>query len=250
MASIYLTTNLINGKKYIGADSRDLPSYLGSGIIIKQAIKKYGKENFKKIILEVCGESMLYDREIYWINHYNAVNSPVFYNISNGGKGGNRLTNEKTINKWKKNTPNLAEISRKRKGKTYEEIYGDNSQIEKEKRRNTLLGIKKSEDVCKKISESLKGNKPWNKGLTKKTDKRILLSTKKSKSHLPFKEYTLITQNNEKLTFIGKKQLEEYIMKINKILSLKQRINVDKLIQVGEDKGYKVSYRTNKRTKI
>ena len=47
MPVIYKTTNLITGKIYVGQDSRDNPQYLGSGIILSYAIKKYGKENFK-----------------------------------------------------------------------------------------------------------------------------------------------------------------------------------------------------------
>lgn len=35
---IYKTTNLINGKVYIGKDSNDDPKYLGSGKILKLAI--------------------------------------------------------------------------------------------------------------------------------------------------------------------------------------------------------------------
>ena len=43
---IYKTINLINGKIYIGQDTKNDPNYLGSGKIIKEAIKKYGKKNF------------------------------------------------------------------------------------------------------------------------------------------------------------------------------------------------------------
>lgn len=50
---IYRTTCLINGKTYIGQHKyRKLnDSYLGSGTAIRNAIKKYGKDNFKKEIL-------------------------------------------------------------------------------------------------------------------------------------------------------------------------------------------------------
>ena len=42
---IYLTTNLINGKQYIGQHKGELnDSYLGSGTNISKAINKYGKE--------------------------------------------------------------------------------------------------------------------------------------------------------------------------------------------------------------
>ena len=52
---IYKTTNLINGKIYVGMHSTDNlnDGYLGSGWILKQVIKKYGKENFKREVLLV-----------------------------------------------------------------------------------------------------------------------------------------------------------------------------------------------------
>jgi hypothetical protein len=53
MPIIYITTNLINNKKYIGADKNNNPKYLGSGLIIKLAIKKYGKNNLQKMALTV-----------------------------------------------------------------------------------------------------------------------------------------------------------------------------------------------------
>jgi hypothetical protein len=49
-----MTTNLVNGKRYIGRDSNNKPHYYGSGTAIKKALKKYGKHNFKKEILEHC----------------------------------------------------------------------------------------------------------------------------------------------------------------------------------------------------
>ena len=45
---IYKTSNLINGMFYIGKDSKNRPTYLGSGILLNNDIRKYGKENFKK----------------------------------------------------------------------------------------------------------------------------------------------------------------------------------------------------------
>ena len=85
---IYLTINLVNNKKYIGKDSNNNPNYLGSGVYLKQAIEKYGRENFKKIILEhVDDVSKLNEREEYWIDKFNASKSQEFYNISEKGKG-------------------------------------------------------------------------------------------------------------------------------------------------------------------
>lgn len=93
---IYITTNHLNNKKYIGQkkydDENKWKTYLGSGIHLKRAIEKYGEENFSKSIIENCYSRVeLNKREIYWINYYNAVESDSFYNISYGGDGGNTI---------------------------------------------------------------------------------------------------------------------------------------------------------------
>lgn len=93
---IYITTNHINGKKYIGQKQYDKnnkwKTYLGSGIYLKRAINKYGVENFSKEIIENCAtKSVLDEREKYWIKYYNAIESDKFYNIASGGDGGNTI---------------------------------------------------------------------------------------------------------------------------------------------------------------
>ena len=84
---IYITTNLINGKQYIGQHKGDgNDKYLGSGEQITRAIKKYGRENFKREILCFAKtREELNDLEIKYIEKYNAVESEMFYNIANGG---------------------------------------------------------------------------------------------------------------------------------------------------------------------
>ena len=90
---IYMTENLVNGKKYIGMCTRNDDEYLGSGKLIKNAIKKYGKENFKRVILEECETiEQLSEAEERLIEKYNAVESDMFYNLSHGGLGGNPKT--------------------------------------------------------------------------------------------------------------------------------------------------------------
>lgn len=85
---IYEITNNINGKTYIGQHkSKSLSdNYYGSGTIIKQAIKKYGLENFSKIILEECSEETINDRETYWISKQKEIGKAE-YNIAEGGFG-------------------------------------------------------------------------------------------------------------------------------------------------------------------
>lgn len=89
---IYITHNMVNGKKYIGQKRIDKKgkwrSYLGSGQTLKSAIKKYGTKSFYKDILDVAiNENELNSKEIYWIEKYDASNSNDFYNIAYGGFG-------------------------------------------------------------------------------------------------------------------------------------------------------------------
>ena len=86
---IYKTINQVNGKWYIGKDAGDRAYYYGSGKALKNAILKYGKENFKKIILETCEtKEQLIEREKHWISVTNAVTDKMSYNIAAGGEGG------------------------------------------------------------------------------------------------------------------------------------------------------------------
>ncbi len=100
---VYLVRNKIDGKQYIGQKHSDifLPEYLGSGVYLKNAVEKYGKENFEHVkILEWCESKEDLDKaEIYWINYYDAVNSPMFYNLACGGKG--TITGSKHSDIWK-----------------------------------------------------------------------------------------------------------------------------------------------------
>lgn len=88
---IYVTTNIVNGKKYIGKHKSEEfdKSYIGSGVALQNAINKYGKENFTCELIESFDtREQLNDAEIKYINTYDAVRSADFYNIAPGGDGG------------------------------------------------------------------------------------------------------------------------------------------------------------------
>lgn len=103
---IYCTTNTVNGRKYIGLDSKNNPNYLGSGNLMHHALKKHGKENFKKQILEFCSsKENLNEAEKYWIDYFGAVKSDLFYNIASGGTGGD-LSNSPN---WEKRNRTISE---------------------------------------------------------------------------------------------------------------------------------------------
>lgn len=84
---IYKTTNLINGKIYVGRSIHDDSKYLGSGVYIMHALNKYGKHNFKKEILQhVNCMTALIMYERLWIKKLNCRNSKIGYNINDGDK--------------------------------------------------------------------------------------------------------------------------------------------------------------------
>lgn len=87
---VYVTTNKLNGKKYIGKRSFGCgwKSYLGSGKLLKLAIIKYGKENFEKVIITSAkNKEELSILEKYYIKLHNAVESDMYYNLESGGQG-------------------------------------------------------------------------------------------------------------------------------------------------------------------
>ena len=90
---IYKTIDTKNNKIYVGKHTTDNidDGYLGSGKIIKNKIKKYGKSYFRREILEHCTEHNINDREIYWIDKLNSMNENIGYNLSLGGTGGNNV---------------------------------------------------------------------------------------------------------------------------------------------------------------
>ena len=155
---IYKTTNLLNGKFYIGKRvyrKKDDNWYLGSGIYLNRAIKKYGREYFKKEILEWCNNKIhLCEREIYWIKQLNATNKEIGYNLSLGGDGGNvgieayiKIGNKL---RGKKKPKEFGEkISKALKGKS-------KSKEHNEKVRQSLMGRKRPQEVVDKMSKSIK----------------------------------------------------------------------------------------------
>ncbi len=89
---IYKTTCLVNNKIYIGQhqcgkNCKNKCSYLGSGSYFSSAIKKYGKKNFIKEILEenIKTFKALDKREKYWIKKFDANNPDIGYNLTPGG---------------------------------------------------------------------------------------------------------------------------------------------------------------------
>lgn len=144
---VFITTNLINGKQYVGDHStNDLnrtKSYLGSGNYLKRAVKKYKKENFKREILEFFPTKQeAFDAQERYIKEYNTL-SPNGYNIS--PKGGHK---------------SIGSMSDETKKKHSDAMKGKKRTKEHQQKINDAhRGKPRSTEIRKKISESSKGKK-------------------------------------------------------------------------------------------
>jgi group I intron endonuclease len=89
---IYKITNLLNGKAYVGQHDGSKNHYYASGHAIKKAVKKYGKENFMREVID-AGDydgNKLDELEVYYIalhQTYAALYPEKGYNLTVGGGG-------------------------------------------------------------------------------------------------------------------------------------------------------------------
>lgn len=163
---VYITTNLINGKQYIGDHSTNNldDHYLGGGVYLNRSIKKYGKENFKKEILEQFGtKKEAFDAQKKYIDLYNTL-KPKGYNISPaGGHQCKDSISDETKIKIKKNTK--IALSKK------EIIF---SEKHKENLKKALTGRKLSPEHKKKCQKANLGKKQSKESGQKKWETRRL----------------------------------------------------------------------------
>lgn len=170
MSIIYLLTNLVNGKRYVGKTSRSLEvrwqGHLGSArrgdsdMLVCRAIKKHGSNAFKREVLEEYTDERLGETEKFWISLLGTHVSQGGYNLTFGGDGGlpgykfSDESREKIRQKvlGRKLSPEAcAKISAAHKGRS-------RSPEEVEARRQKLIGQKRTEMQRARISEGLKGH--------------------------------------------------------------------------------------------
>jgi hypothetical protein len=176
---IYKTTNIINGKFYIGKHkTKDLnDGYVGSGKLLKRAINKYGIDNFHTEILHICRD----EKHMNLLEKILVVPDPeINYNLCEGGMGDWGYLNreywkEKRVEHNRKYTPF-------KKGYSPSPRMIEGSKIGGKKRGDQILKMSKeekqkafsnkvprdqshTEETKKKIGLANKGRVPWNKGI-------------------------------------------------------------------------------------
>ena len=205
---VYITTNLINGRQYVGDRSCDcLPeediNYLGSGRpLFKNTLKKYGKKNFKKEILEIFeSRKESHANEKKYIRLYETHVSQGGYNISwKGGYGSiNDTLSEETKQKIREahigkkfSESHIRNLSESHKGITYENrilnfggelnpFYGKkHSKESKEIMKQKKLGKKQSEEHKQNRSISMMGKNKYKR--TEEHKQKISNSVKGKKT--------------------------------------------------------------------
>lgn len=193
---VYSITNLINGKQYIGDHSTEnlKDYYFGSGNLIKNAIRKYGKKNFHKKILEFFdSKEEAFNSQRKWIKKYNTL-FPNGYNISpsGGSEFNSGVLSEETKKKISNSRKGMKFTDEHRK-KLSESHRNKKQSIETiEKRISKTKGLKrteefkeslrtpKSEETKQKISDSLKGQK-----YSEERKKNMSISAKKRWRNIP-----------------------------------------------------------------
>lgn len=181
---IYITTNLITGVKYIGQrfsthikGSFYNDTYLGSGTVLKRAIKEYGIENFTKEIIQICNsKEELNEAEKYWIKYYQAnINTNgQFYNIAAGGNAGDTWTGKS--DEYKEKFKEIIRTSNKNRQRKIENIQGECNPVfgkrwcndgehnylltlEEIRQNDYVLGMIRTPEHNAKISAANKGRK-------------------------------------------------------------------------------------------
>ena len=145
---VYQTRNTINGKIYVGvhknsSDDGLFDGYLGSGTILREAIRKHGKENFERTTISE------HETELGAFLEEKNIVDKVFlrrrdtYNIAEGGLGGDRITNHPRRDDYRD------KISKTCKEKEIHKNFGDTSG-----ENNGFFGKSHTDDTKRRLRRS------------------------------------------------------------------------------------------------
>jgi group I intron endonuclease len=172
MFTIYLITNIVNNKKYVGQTIVSLEkrwkrhcwgcTVKSKRMIISIAIEKHGKESFK--IQQIDTAQTLEEaneKEVYWAKHHNCF-SPFGYNLKAGGRK-TAIVSKETRDRIKRGN-----LGKKASPETLKKLSESHK------------GIRLSKEAKEKLSRINKGKKPHPNTLDAQTNKNckifILLS--------------------------------------------------------------------------
>ena len=167
-AGIYILTNKINGKQYVGKDTqlgRRVKDHLGgySGCpAICNAIKKYGADNFDVELIPYPGitNEALCAVEMQKIKKLGSK-KPNGYNLTDGGDG---TSGWKHTDESRKKMSEALKGNSRMKGKKHSDKVRQKISAARKGEKHPNYGKKLSVETRKKISEANKKQIPWSKG--------------------------------------------------------------------------------------
>lgn len=209
---VYLTTNLVNQKIYVGIHSTyNLDDgYLGSGTNILKAIEKYGKENFQRQILYYCLDiNHLIEYEKIIVDRW-FINRNDTYNLALGGELGISNTGLIRSEEFKNN------LRVKNTGKIFSDTHKKN--ISKSAKRRGMW-MCHNQEVNKKKSQNMKGKKPRNFGIpcSEQRKQKLSLYMKNNPDKIQQREIKRI--NTLKNNILIKKKCIISLLVLNQLLS-------------------------------
>ena len=181
---IYKITNKENGLIYIGCTINTLDKRFGEHLSrcltsthkskLYNSMKKYGQENFIIELIEECDLNIIYETEKKYIEQYDSYNNGLNSTIGGEGCLGYTHSPEKKV-KISESLKN----GNSHKGKTYEELYGDKADEQREKRRLSVKqgwGSISDEDKNKRVNSiktSIRENSKYGIDLVKEIKQKI-----------------------------------------------------------------------------
>lgn len=137
---IYKITNIVNGMVYVGCTINSLDQRFYEHLYrcfktdykskLYNSMKKYGQENFIISLIVECDVSVIYETEKKYVNEYDS-----YYNGLNSTKGGEGCLGYTHSTEMREKISESVKNGNSHKGKTYEELYGNGADDEKERRR-------------------------------------------------------------------------------------------------------------------
>lgn len=226
---VYVHTNKINGKKYVGQTCQNVERRWRDGEGYKEsprfynAIKKYGWDGFYH---EIIASNLTIEESNHFeellINKLNTTNELFGYNLSSGGE--NKFISQDTKNKLSNSLKGKNKSVQMRNKLSKSRIGNNNPMFGKRGVLNPLCGIPKTEEHKLKLSKSNKGKQSGeNHPMFGKHHKQESID-KMKKSHKGL-------QSGESHPMFGKHHTDESKIKNmksqkNKILILCQEKNI------------------------
>ena len=154
---VYRWTNTINGKKYIGSH-KGTPNdgYTGSGTAFRNALKKYGRDNFTREILEYASSrEELVECEQKYLTLFECSKRKDYYNINPAAARPPLHAAEDSRIRMSKNNPNHGGKARLEYIKKFGVPKGRRTAVSDEERKNISARMKTNNPVH--------GIEPWDR---------------------------------------------------------------------------------------